>query len=90
MPCTILIKDSNTILGDEDGDKNDDDQDVVFIDTSGTSVEPTPNLNLLRIRPLLVFTGLAISCILKNRKITSENRNLSEDSIPLYNTNQRL
>ena len=47
-PCTILIKDSNTILGDEDGDKDDDDQDVVFIDTSGTSVEPTPNLNLRR------------------------------------------
>ena len=46
--CTMLIKDSNTILGDEDGDKNDDDQDVIFIDTSGTSVEPTPNLNLLR------------------------------------------
>ena len=47
-PCTILIKDSNTILDDEEGYKDNDDQDVVFIDTSGTSVEPTPNLNLLR------------------------------------------
>ena len=31
--------------GDEDGDKDDDDRDVVYIESS---IEPTPNLNLLR------------------------------------------